>query len=58
VELASQKTPERVDVVARNLLGMSEPSSDRILPAGPTPAETSEPLADGRAEAAGDGGTP
>jgi cell division protein FtsL len=58
LELASQKTPERVDVVARNLLGMSEPSSDRILPGGPTPADSSEPLADGRAEAALDGGKP
>src|SRR5262245_19087657 len=34
LELNSQKTPERVDFVARSLLGMGEPSADRILPAG------------------------
>ena len=34
LELASHKTPERVEFVARTLLGMSEPSPDRILPAG------------------------
>ncbi len=37
LELASHKTPERVDLVARTLLGMSEPTPDRILPAGPAP---------------------
>lgn len=37
VELASHKTPERVEFVARTLLGMSEPSADRILPAGAFP---------------------
>jgi hypothetical protein len=39
LELASHKTPERVEFVARTLLGMSEPSADRILPAGALPAE-------------------
>jgi hypothetical protein len=38
LEVASHKTPERVDFVARTLLGMSEPTSDRILPAGRRPA--------------------
>jgi cell division protein FtsL len=37
LELASYETPERVDLVARSMLGMSEPSADRILPAGPRP---------------------
>jgi len=37
LELASHKTPERVEFVARTLLGMSEPSADRILPAGAFP---------------------
>jgi cell division protein FtsL len=49
LELASHKTPERVDFVARTLLGMSEPDPSRILPAGtmpelpenPTPAPSS-----------------
>ena len=38
LELSSHKTPERVDFVARTLLGMSEPTADRILPAGRRPA--------------------
>ncbi len=39
LELASHKTPERVDLVARSLLGMSEPSADRIRPAGAEPGD-------------------
>ena len=39
LELASHKTPERVDLVARSLLGMSEPTPDRILSAGAQPAD-------------------
>lgn len=42
LELSSHKTPERIDFVARTLLGMSEPSPDRTLPAGKRPLETSE----------------
>jgi hypothetical protein len=42
LELSSHKTPERVDLVARSLLGMSEPTADRILSAGKQP-EVSEP---------------
>jgi hypothetical protein len=38
LEVASHKTPERVDFVARTLLGMGEPTPDRILPAGRRPA--------------------
>jgi hypothetical protein len=38
LEVASHKTPERVEFVARTLLGMSEPTADRILPAGRKPA--------------------
>ena len=53
LELASHKTPERVDLVARTLLGMSEPTPDRILPAGATP----EVEAEATAEAASGGGT-
>jgi hypothetical protein len=37
VELGSQRTPERVDFVARTLLGMSEPTADRIRSAGARP---------------------
>jgi cell division protein FtsL len=35
VEAASYKTPERVEVVARTLLGMEPPGADRIVPMGP-----------------------
>ena len=37
LELSSHKTPERVDFVARTLLGMSEPDPSRILSAGTMP---------------------
>lgn len=38
LELASYETPERVDRVARSVLGMEPPSADRIFSAGPRPA--------------------
>jgi hypothetical protein len=38
LELASYKTPERVELISRSLLGMEPPTADRILPAGPEPA--------------------
>jgi cell division protein FtsL len=38
LELSSHETPERVDLVARAVLGMSEPSPDRMLSAGAPPA--------------------
>lgn len=37
LEIASHKTPERVEFVARNLLSMGEPSEDRIFSAGQMP---------------------
>lgn len=37
VELGSYKAPERVDFVARTLLGMGEPTPDRIRNAGKLP---------------------
>jgi len=55
VEAASYKTPERVDIVARTLLGMEPPTADRmiVLPAlQDSPADRSP-----RAPEAGDGGT-
>lgn len=43
VEAASYKTPERVEIIARTLLGMEQPPPERIVPlpkqAG-TPADT------------------
>jgi len=43
LELNSHKTPERVDLVARSLLGMAEPTPDRIFSAGRHPAVTTAP---------------
>ena len=37
VEAASYRTPERVEIVARTLLGMEPPSPDRIVPLAGTP---------------------
>lgn len=53
VELASHKTPERVEFVARTLLGMSEPTPDRILPAGafPNVDEPGAPVEPGASDA-------
>ena len=47
LELASKKTPERIDLVARSLFGMREPTPDRILAAGrrPEPVADPEPVA-------------
>jgi hypothetical protein len=51
LELSSHKTPERVDLVARSLLGMTEPTSDRILSAGKQPeVEQSTPETPGHEE--------
>lgn len=38
LEAASYKTPERVETVARTLLGMSPPAADRILSVPPLPS--------------------
>ena len=55
LELSSHKTPERVEFVARTLLGMSEPSAERVLPAGQLPldVEADEPAAAPSAAAPG-----
>jgi len=57
LQVASHKTPERVDFVARTLLGMSEPSADRILPAGRRPAPDGA-QAQARAQAAAEADGP
>lgn len=56
VELGSQRTPERVDFVARTLLGMSEPTPDRIRSAGARP-RVEEPESNLAAKAAPAGDT-
>ncbi len=39
LESASYKTPGRVEIVARTLLGMEPPTSDRIIPLARGPAD-------------------
>ncbi len=43
LELTSYKTPERVSLVARSLLGMHPPPPDRMLSAGPMPQTEQNP---------------
>jgi len=38
LEAASYKTPGRVEIVARTLLGMESPTSDRIIPLSRLPS--------------------
>lgn len=47
LEVASYKTPERVEIVARTLLGMETPPPERIVQMGPEPAHPKAPLAAG-----------
>jgi cell division protein FtsL len=58
LELASHKTPERVDLVARTLLGMSEPTPERILSAGKPPEPEPEPATAPGSSAAPQGADP
>jgi cell division protein FtsL len=55
LEAASYKTPERVEIVARTLLGMEQPTADRIVPmASPAPTVDSN----GAGDLASAGGSP
>jgi cell division protein FtsL len=45
VEAASYKTPERVEIVARTLLGMEAPLPERIVSVGPVAESQERPLA-------------
>jgi hypothetical protein len=56
VELGSHKTPERVDFVARTLLGMTEPTPERIRSAGRLPLVEVEDAT--RAAGSAEGATP
>jgi cell division protein FtsL len=56
LELSSHKTPERVDLVARTLLGMDQPGPERILAAGKRP-EAKEPEAEKPGPPAASGAT-
>jgi cell division protein FtsL len=49
VEAASYKTPERVEIVARTLLGMEPPLSDRIVPIARAPGDSTD-IASARSE--------
>jgi len=53
LEAASYETPQRVEVVARTLLGMQPPVADRILPVtgvviGPVRPATTAPASDSK----------
>lgn len=50
LELSSYKTPERVDLVSRTLLGMDAPGADRILALGKQPEEPRAPEAAGETD--------
>jgi cell division protein FtsL len=45
VEAASSKTPERVEIVARTLLGMEPPPPERIVPLGAVAESREHPVA-------------
>ncbi len=47
VEAASYKTPERVEIVARTLLGMEPPTPERIVPMGPVVESRERPVSSG-----------
>jgi hypothetical protein len=42
LESASYKTPERVEIVARTLLGMEPPPPERIVPLASTPSSSDD----------------
>jgi cell division protein FtsL len=42
LEAASYKTPERVEIVARSLLGMEPPGPERIVPVSNRPPQAEE----------------
>jgi cell division protein FtsL len=46
VEAASYKTPERVEIVARTLLGMEPPAADRIISIAPIDAPHEHAIAE------------
>lgn len=58
LEVASYKTPERVEIVARTLLGMESPPPDRVIQMAADPARPSSapkaPLAAGDPPASGE----
>jgi cell division protein FtsL len=53
VEAASYKTPERVEIIARTLLGMEPPTPERIVPLPKQPASPGD--TDDVASAGGEG---
>jgi cell division protein FtsL len=51
LELATYQTPERIDLIARSLLGMQQPAAERVISAGkqPTVEEEQVSVAEGQA---------
>jgi cell division protein FtsL len=58
LESASYKTPERVEIVARTLLGMEVPPPERIVPLSPTPHADDEDERTASGTGGGGAGTP
>jgi len=58
LEVASYETPERVDLVARTLLGMAPPASDRLLQGASLPRVREAEREVLRADRGLDDGTP
>jgi cell division protein FtsL len=58
VESASYKTPERVEIIARTLLGMESPPPERIVPLAQTPAQSSPGAGETTVVATGNEGPP
>jgi cell division protein FtsL len=58
VESASYKTPERVEIIARTLLGMEPPPPERIVSLPPSPAGAAAAVAPGDHVAANGGDAP
>lgn len=52
LEVASYQTPERIEFIGRSLLGLAEPSWDRIIPVGPLPVLESRVTTDDTPDAA------
>ena len=57
LERSAHETPERIDLIGRSLLGMEEPSQDRILPAGNEPDVGSDREDEAKDESVADGRT-
>ena len=60
LEAASYETPQRVEMVARTLLGMTPPPPERVIPlrGGPTPAPEPDEASGAESPEGAEGGAP